>query len=67
MIDISHDWERAAEWCAERGLKGVVGDPLPEGISVAAWDAISAAPEAFAETVARYAYARAMRSVQPEG
>jgi hypothetical protein len=44
----------AAKWCAVKGLRGVVGDPLPDGLSTAAVEAINANPSAFTLTVTKY-------------
>jgi hypothetical protein len=31
--DFWREYDAAAEWCAKRGVKGIVGDSLPEGIT----------------------------------
>lgn len=53
-------YDAAADWCARRGLKGKVGDPLPNLMSGDVVKAINADPEAFEERVRLSAYARAM-------
>jgi hypothetical protein len=61
---MSHDpwieYDNAAEWCAKRGLKGKIGDPLPNLMSKAAVDLINEDPEAFEQRVRGTAYAIAM-------
>lgn len=54
------EYEQAAKWCAERGLKGAVGDPLPSPLAVEVCESIDADPEAFQEKVRLHAYALAM-------
>lgn len=58
--DVWLEYDSAAEWCAKRGLRGVVGDSLPNLMSGAAVDLINADPEAFEERVRFTAYALAM-------
>lgn len=56
----AEEYEQAAKWCAERGLKGAVGDPLPSPLAVEVCESIDADPEAFQEKVRLHAYALAM-------
>lgn len=37
LTKIGNEIGSAAQWCAERGLKGVQGDPLP---NLMTWDAV---------------------------
>jgi hypothetical protein len=53
-------YDAAAEWCAKRGLKGAIGDPLPNLMSANTVALINADPEAFADRVRMTAYALAM-------
>jgi hypothetical protein len=55
------EYDAAAEWCARKGLKGAIGDPLPNLMSGATVNAINEDPEAFAKRVRQCAYALAMR------
>ena len=57
------EYEQAAAWCAERGIAGNLGDPLPSPLATEVCEAIGADPEAFKECVRRHAYARAMDSL----
>ena len=57
----------AADWCAVRGLKGKVGDALPELLSVECHELINADPEAFETEVRNAAYARAMQRHEQAG
>lgn len=50
-------FERAAEWCAIKGLKGRSGDPLPELFCCA--DYVAEYQEEFEARVRDYAYAQA--------
>ena len=54
-----NEYDSAAEWCAKRGLKGTIGDPLPNLLSVAVSDEIDADTEAFERRVRECAYALA--------
>ncbi len=54
------EYDSAAEWCARRGLKGNIGDPLPNLMSGAAVALINEDPDAFADRVRLTAYALAM-------
>jgi len=56
------EYDQAADWCAARGSKGEIGDPLPDLLSVEAHHLINADPEAFADRVRSCAYARAMNA-----
>lgn len=53
-------YDSCAEWCAKRGLKGNIGDPLPNLLSREVERLINDDPEAFAERVRQTAYALAM-------
>ena len=64
---VADEYESAAEWCANRGLIGADGDPLPEGLSVACHDEILADTYAFGERVRAYAYALAMEEIDQWG
>jgi len=55
-----NEYDSAAEWCAKRGLKGAIGDPLPNLMSGATVDEINEHPEEFQERVRMTAYALAM-------
>jgi len=60
-IEHAREYSAAAEWCARRGLKGRLGDPLPCNMgSPGAVDYIDADPEAFEDEVRRCAYMLAM-------
>ena len=56
------EYDKAAEWCAKRGLKGEAGDPLPSLMMVRTAELIHADPESFAVRVNAIAYARAMEA-----
>jgi hypothetical protein len=57
------EYEWAAEDLAKKGLKGVVGDPLPLMMSVEAVALINADPDAFEKRVRENAYAIAMNKL----
>lgn len=57
------EYDSAARWCAIRGIKGELGDKLPELMSPECLEAINYDPEAFQERVRQFAYARAMERV----
>ena len=59
------EYDAAADWCAARGLKGAIGDPLPENMSADAVQAIADDPDAFADRVRASAYRRAMLKHNP--
>ena len=59
------EYDAAAEDLARRGLRGDAGDALPFGLSARVLDAINADPEAFAERVRGFAYARSMNEAEP--
>jgi len=63
MFDTWGEYDQCAEWCASRGFKGKVGDPLPGGISAEALALINEDPEAFERRVNDCAYAQAMERV----
>ena len=58
--NVTSEYEHAAEWCAERGLKGTFGDPLPPLIADTVKQEIDDNPEAFEARVNDYAYALSM-------
>jgi hypothetical protein len=61
-------YDACAEWCAKRGLKGAIGDPLPDLLSKEVLDFINEDPEAFEERVRQTAYALAMgKNATPSG
>lgn len=62
-MDRADEYESAAAWCAKRGIKGNLGDPLPENLSDDVAEDINADPEAFEERVRDYAYAFAMEKL----
>ena len=51
------EYDFAAAWCAKRGIRGSVGDALPELISDECFRLINDDPEAFEERVRMTAYA----------
>lgn len=57
------EYDSAAMWCAKRDLRGVDGDPLPQGLSAKVSALIADDVEAFQERVRLSAYAWAMRDV----
>lgn len=63
MMDETSDlwcvYDSCAEWCAKRGLKGEIGDPLPNLLPSEVHDLINEDPEAFASRVRQTAYALA--------
>ncbi len=60
-IEHAAEYDAAAEWCARRGYKGNVGDPLPCNMAAdGALKYISDCPESFQERVRQFAYAMAM-------
>lgn len=54
------EYDSAAEWCAKRGIKGKVGDPLPNLLSNCVCEEIDSDPEAFERRVREFAYTLAM-------
>jgi hypothetical protein len=56
-------YDACAEWCAERGLQGKVGDSLPNLLSKEVCDLINDDQEAFERRVRQSAYARAMNTI----
>lgn len=54
------EYDSAAKWCAQRGLKGVAGDRLPTAISAEVLEEIHQHPEEFQQRVNDTAYAIAM-------
>ena len=57
------EYDSAAEWCAKRGLKGTIGDALPNLMSGRTVDLINDDPEAFERRVREFAYALAMEKI----
>lgn len=55
------EYDAAADWCAARGIRGAIKDPLPENLSDRAMELINIDPEAFERRVRDVAYARSMR------
>lgn len=56
------EYDSAAEWCAKRGFKGTVGDPLPCNMETnGALKYIQADPEAFERRVREFAYGLSFR------
>lgn len=67
QVSETNDWatyDAVAEWCARRGLKGAIGDPLPNLLSASVAKLINDDPEAFEERVRLTAYALAMERTQ---
>jgi hypothetical protein len=62
MEDFS-EYDSAAEWCAKRGLKGVIGDALPSLLSIQTVILINNDPEAFQNRVNACAYRLAMEKL----
>jgi hypothetical protein len=61
------EYDGAAQWCAQRGLTGKVGDPLLANMSASgALKYINADPEAFEQRVKEFAYALAMERINPK-
>lgn len=54
------EYDAAADWCAARGIRGSIRDPLPENLSDRAMELISADTEAFERRVREHAYFRSM-------
>ena len=54
------EYDAAADWCAARGIKGTIKDPLPENLSDRAMELINLDPEAFEARVREHAYMRSM-------
>lgn len=61
--DVWKEYDYAAEWCAVRGLKGTLDDPLPENLSEHCLELINDDPEAFERRVNDTAYAYAMEKI----
>ena len=57
---IWYAYDSCAEWCARRGLRGLIGDPLPNLLDSRVVALINEDPEAFRIRVAQCAYALAM-------
>lgn len=53
-------YDSCAEWCAKRGLKGKIGDPLPNLLDSRVVKLINDDPEAFEQRVRDTAYALAI-------
>lgn len=54
------EYDAASDWCAARGIKGTIKDPLPENLSDRAMEMINIDPEAFEARVREHAYMRSM-------
>ena len=63
MKNTFSEYDFAADWCAQRGIKGDDGDRLPSLISSAALTEINADIEAFQRRVRESAYANAMNKL----
>ena len=59
------EYDQAADWCAKRGLRGSVGDQLPQCMGATTVQLINEDPEAFQLRVQAFAYERAMRGTLP--
>lgn len=60
-LEHTREYDSAAEWCARKGLKGEIGDPLPANMNAnGALKWINADPESFQERVRQFAYGMAM-------
>jgi hypothetical protein len=57
------EYDHAAADLARRGLKGAIGDPLPNLMSARAVELINDDPEAFETRVRQYAYAQTMEKL----
>lgn len=65
-LEYCQEYDGAAKWCAERSLKGNIGDPLPDAMAIdGALAYIQADPESFQERVRQCAYALAMATTSP--
>jgi hypothetical protein len=60
------EWQSAAMWCAQRGLNGKDGEPLPAMLSAAVYQEIYEYPEEFQADVRTAKYALAMGTIQDE-
>ena len=58
------EYDSAAQWCAQRGLKGTLGDRLPFAMSGECLNEINQDPEAFQRRVKECAFALAMKKVR---
>lgn len=63
-VVLNDEYDSAAEWCAKRGLRGVIGDPLPPNLSASAMMEIAFDSDAFECRVRETAYMLAMESRQ---
>lgn len=57
------EYDAAADWCAARGIRGTIKDPLPENLSNRAMELINIDPEAFEDRARAMAYARSQRGL----
>lgn len=57
------EYDAAAQWCAERGIKGDDGDALPTNLDARVEEEIAADTEAFRTAIRDHAYARAMNAL----
>lgn len=62
-VNVWTEYDSAAEWCAKRGIKGTEGDSLPDLMSGACCELISADPDAFQRRVKDMAYGLAMEKL----
>jgi hypothetical protein len=60
------EYDYAAEDMAKKGLKGAIGDPLPEFMTLEAVKLINDDPEAFERRVKEMAYGLAMEKITHE-
>lgn len=59
-MDIWAEYDSAAAYLAKRGMLGIAGDALPDGLSVSCQRLIDDDPEAFEQRVKETGYAIAM-------
>jgi hypothetical protein len=62
-LEWCQEYDYAAKWCAERGLKGQIGDPLPPDINPYIRTYICCDIEAFQERIRDFAYALDMNKI----
>ncbi len=63
MANVWKEYDRAAMDMAKRGLKGQIGDPLPNLMSAQCVDLINEDVEAFQFRIRQSAYAHSMRKI----
>lgn len=61
---VESEYEWAAEWVAKKGLKGKIGDPLPELLSGECAAMINDDLDAFERRVTDFGYMAAMESTE---